>query len=113
MPAPKPTAPPPKPTAPPLDLASLEKRLKETSAIGLFTKLTIKNQVDDLLDRFRAHYQGQARTTLAALRQPYDELLFKVLSLLQDGDPPLAQAIAQSREAIWAVLSNPDKFKNL
>lgn len=104
---------PPKPAAATLDLASLEKRLKDTPAIGVFTKLTLKNQVDDLLNQFRAHYQGQARTTLAALRQPYDQLLLKVLSLLQDSDPPLAQAIAESREAIWGILSNPEKFKNL
>jgi hypothetical protein len=107
-------APPaPTPTAAPLDLASLEKRLKETEAIGVFTKLTLKNQVDDLLDQFRAYYQGQAKTTLAALRQPYDQLLLKVLSLLQDRDPPLARAIAQSREAIWSILSDPNKFKNI
>ncbi len=107
-------APPaPKPTAPPLDLAGLEKRLKETNAIGVFTKLTLKNQVDALLDQFRAHYQGRAMTTLVALRQPYDQLLLKVLSLLQDSDPPLARAIVDSREAIWGILSDPDKFKNL
>jgi hypothetical protein len=107
------TVPTPTPKTPPLDLASLEKRLKETEAIGVFTKLTLKNQVDDLLDQFRAYYQGQAKTTLAALRQPYDQLLLKVLSLLQDRDPPLASAIAQSREAIWSILSDPNKFKNI
>lgn len=117
-PVPKPAkenaAPPaPKPTAPPLDLAALEKRLKETNAIGVFTKLTLKNQVDALLDQFRAYYQGRVKTTLAALRQPYDQLLLKVLALLQDGDPPLARAITESREAIWGILSDPDKFKNL
>jgi hypothetical protein len=101
------------PLAPPLDLASLETRLKETNAIGVFTKLTLKNQVDALLDRFREYYQGRIKTTLAQLRQPYDQLLLKVLSLLQDSDPPLARAIAQSREAIWGILSDPDKFKNL
>jgi len=105
--------PAPKPTAAPLDLVSLEKRLKETNAIGVFTKLTLKNQVDDLLNQFRAYYQGRVKTTLAALRQPYDQLLLKVLSLLQDGDPPLARAITESREAIWGILSNPDKFKDL
>jgi hypothetical protein len=101
------------PPAPPLDLASLETRLKETNAIGIFTKLTLKNQVDALLDKFREYYEGRIKTTLAQLRQPYDQLLLKVLALLQDGDPPLARAIAQSREAIWGILSDPDKFKNL
>ena len=39
---------------PPLDLKSLEIRLKETKAIGVFTKLALKKQIDDLLDRFAA-----------------------------------------------------------
>ena len=106
--------PPPGEAKPPtLDLAALEKRLKQTSAIGIFTKLTLKNQVDELLDRFREHYEGRARTTLAQLRQPYDTLILKVLTLLQDNDPSLARAVAESREAIWGILSDPEKFRNL
>jgi hypothetical protein len=103
-----------KPAAPPpLDLKSLQTRLKETKAIGVFTKLALKNQVDDLLDHFRAFYQGRIKTTLAELRQPYDMLLLKVLALLQDADPPLAGAIAASREAIWGILADPSKFATL
>jgi hypothetical protein len=97
-------------TPPPLDLKSLETRLRETKAIGVFTKLTVKNQVDDLLEKFRAYYQGKLKTTLADLRRSYDMLVLKVLALLQDADPPLARAIAASRESIWAILSNPAKF---
>jgi hypothetical protein len=101
------------PAPPPLDLKSLETRLKETSAIGVFTKVTLKNQVDDLLDAFRAYYKGQAKSTLAELRRAYDQLVLKVLALLQDADPPLAAAIASSREAIWGILSDRTKFANV
>ena len=108
--APAPAVAAAKPSAPPLDLKSLETRLKETPAIGVFTKLSLKNQVDDLLDQFRAYYKGVLKTTLAELRRPYEMLLLKVLSLLQDADPPLAKAIVASREAIWGILSDPAKF---
>ena len=101
------------PSTPALDLTALETRLKETKAIGVFTKITLKNQVDDLLDQFRAYYQGRVKTTLAELRQPYDRLLLKVLSLCQDGDPELARAIVTSREAIWGILADPAKFATL
>jgi len=123
-PPPSPAAqPPPKETPaptlarpeapPPLDLKSLETRLKETKAIGVFTKLALKNQVDDLVDQFRAFYQGRLKTTLAELRRSYDLLVLKVLALLQDADPPLAGAIAASRESLWGILSNPAKFAAL
>jgi hypothetical protein len=101
-----------KPKEPPLDLASLETRLKDTKAIGVMTKIALKNQVDDLLNRFRGFYAGKVKTTLAELRKAYDLLVLKVLSLLQDGDPSLASAIASSREAIWGILSDPVKFAN-
>ena len=86
-----------------LDLTSLEQRLRESKAIGVMTKIAIKNQVDDLLGQFSAYYEGRLKTTLAELRRPYELLLLKVLSLLQDGDPALAKSIHASREAIWHV----------
>jgi hypothetical protein len=105
-------APRPSPVAaaPPLDLAGLESRLRATKAIGVMTKLALKNQVDDLLDSFRSHYRGRSKTPLPELRAAYDRLLMKVLSLLQDGDPALAKKIVSSREAIWGILSDPKKF---
>jgi hypothetical protein len=47
------------------------------------------------------------------LRQSYDLLMMKVLSLLQDEDQTLAAAIVSSREAIWGVLADPKKFATL
>lgn len=98
---------------PALDLKALEHRLRETTAIGVLTKLTLKNQVDDLLDRFRAFHEGKGGATLAELRQSYDLLIMKVLSLLQDSDPVLARDIVTSREAIWSLLADPVKFATL
>ena len=69
--------------------------------------------MDDLLDAFRAFHRKQAQKSLPQLRQQYDGLLLKVLSLLQDGDPSLASAIASSREAIWSVLTDPEKFSKI
>ena len=95
---------------PPLDLKGLEQRLRDTRAIGLFTKLSLKNQVDDLLAQFKAFHHGQPGLTVAQLRQKYELLLMKVVTLLQDGDPALASAVSSSREAIWEVLTDPQKF---
>ena len=109
-----PSSPAPAPAASPtLNLADLEQRLRETRAIGVFTKLSLKNQVDDLLNAFRALYRGPDKRPTAELRQRYDLLLLKVLTLLQDGDPPLAAAISSSREAIWSILADPDKLAKI
>jgi hypothetical protein len=104
---------PPKQTVPTLDLTTLEQRLRDTKAIGVFTKLSLKNQVDDLLAEFREFHQKRDQTMLASLRQAFDLLVLKVLSLLQDGDPTLARDVSSSREALWNILTDPNKFQNL
>lgn len=104
--------PPAKPTAT-LDLTTLEQRLRDTKAIGVFTKLSLKNQVDDLLAEFREFHQNRDQTMLARLRQAFDLLVLKVLTLLQDGDPTLARDVSSSREALWNILIDPNKFQNL
>jgi hypothetical protein len=109
-----PAAPAPAPAAAvALDLNALTERLRATKAIGFFTKITLKNQVDDLLDQFRAFHQGKARVTKTELRRSYELMMMKVLSLLQDEDQALASAIVSSREAIWAMLEDPKKFAAL
>ena len=111
----KPTAPAPRATSPnpTLDLTALKEQLKSTKAIGLMTKLTLKNQVDDLLDGFRDLYAGKGKNTMPQLRQSYDMLMMKVLSLLQDKDQKLASDIVASREVIWGLLADPKKFAAL
>jgi hypothetical protein len=122
-PATKPQATPQKPqpatppkqaaAAPTLDLDALEARLKQTKAIGLMTKLSLKNKVDDLLDEFRQHHAGKPMPTVAQLRRSYDLLMMKVLSLLQDRDQQLASDILSSRERIWGLLADPKSFAAL
>ncbi len=109
----KPSIAAPATQAPPLALTVLEQRLKDTDAIGLFTKIALKNQIDDLLDRFKAYFAGGDNTTLTQLRQLYEQLLLKAHGLLKDGDPALANAIMGSREAIWGVLTDPVRFAKL
>jgi hypothetical protein len=103
-----------KPQAPPsLDLVALEQRLRDTHAVGLFTKLSLKNQVDDLLAQVRSYYRGNKPPPPAELRPRFDGLLLKVLSVVQDGDASLATQIWSSREAIWGVLADPAKFERI
>lgn len=77
------------------------------------TKLSLKNQVDDLLEQFRQYHDGQGGGPLSRLREEFDLLMLKVLSLLQTRDPVLAHDISASREALWALLVDPRTFSTL
>jgi hypothetical protein len=77
------------------------------------TKLSIKNQVDELVGQFRIYHGGQRPPTLPELRRPFEMLLMKLLALLQDKDPGLARALHDSRDALWGVLSDRDRFSKI
>ena len=99
------------PAAATLDLKGMEQLLKATRAIGVFTKLSLKNEVDDLLNELRAFHDGRGKSTLPDLHERFDLLVLKVLTLVQDRDRPLASAISTSREAMWDLLADPQEFQ--
>ncbi len=112
IPAPAPVL-PPRDAEPLLDVAALKSRLRETKAIGTLAKLSLRNQMDDLVDQFRAHHLAAIAGGVAAMRPPYDALVFKVLVAVQQGDPALARTISDSREALWEILADPLKFASI
>lgn len=93
-----------------LDLEQLEQRLRATKAIGMFTKLELKGQVNDLVERFEAFHENEGSMSLSQLERQFDLLLMKVLTLLQEDDKPLHREIAAARPALWGTLSDPVRF---
>lgn len=98
---------------PTLDLDTLENRLRETDAIGVMTKLAVKNQVDDLIEAFATYHKGDKSVPLPQLRDRFNLLLMKVASLVQDGDPKLFTDISGARDGLWQMLSDPQNFARL
>jgi hypothetical protein len=99
--------------APIVDLDSLERRLTDTRAVGLFTKLSIKNDATRLHSELRKHHDGQQPPTLAELEERYELLLQQIIVLLLDKDPDLAHAIAAARNPLWRSLADPTSFHRL
>jgi len=82
------------------DIDELTRRLKETRAIGFFTKLAIRSDAMDLLHQAEKYRTSEGRAKLETLRERFNGLLLKILALLQD-DPKLAEDISLAREDIW------------
>lgn len=96
-----------------LDIKQLVARLRASKAIGFFTKLALKSEIDDLLEKFRRYHSGTSDTPLERLREQFNLLLLKVLSLLQDSDAELFRALAGAREVLWSKLADPKAFAQL
>ena len=115
-PAPEPAPAPPAPATPAaeaqLSLEDLGARIKATPAIGTFSKLALKNDIDDLVSDLRSYHEAK-KGDLGDLHQRYEALVLKLLALLEDDEPELALALAKSRDDIWSRLVNPVEFAKL
>ena len=85
-------------------------RMKETKAIGVITKLSLKNQVDDLLEKADEikNTNGEATEEKSALRENFEGLILKTVTLLNKGkDYTLAEYIYLAREELWkSIMEN-------
>lgn len=117
-PAPAPSPPPESapPAAPPAEpavsLEDLGTRIKQTPALGTFSKLSLKNDLDDLVDGLRG-YHARKEGDLDDLHQRYEALVLKLMTLLEEDEPELALALGRSRERIWNRLVDPVEFAKL
>ena len=98
---------------PTFSITNLVARIRETGAIGFFTKLALKNQIEDLLSQFREFHEGVSNTILSVLKDQFNLLLMKVITLLQDDDSKLFQDIVSARELLWINLADPEQFERL
>lgn len=93
-----------------MDLDALKYSLRKSKAIGLFTKLELKSQVDELMDDFDHYHRQDSGLSIDQLKDRFGLLLMKLLVLLQDGDPALHANIVNSRAALWETLADPFQF---
>jgi hypothetical protein len=113
VPAPGVTPSPSAEPAPPvISLEELGQRIKQTPAIGTFSKLSLKNDLDDLVDGLRAYHERK-EGDLEDLHQRYEALVMKLLTLLEEDEPELALALGKSRDRIWHRLVDPVEFAKL
>jgi hypothetical protein len=104
--------PTPTPAEPSLSLEELGQRIKQTPAIGKFSKLALKNDLDDLVDGLR-DYHAHRDGNVEDLHQRYEALVMKILALLENDEPELALALGRARERIWNRLLDPVEFAKL
>ncbi len=82
----------------------LEERLKNTDAIGFFTKLAIRNDIVDLVNKIKQYRKkSMLKAKMKEIRARFDGLLLKIIALLEE-DPDLSRDLYVGRESIWESL---------
>jgi len=84
--------------------------LSQTKSIGIFTKLSIKNNTTRLNNSFAAYHQGERPPNIKELRERYDLMVQEMMILVQGKDPELAHKIHETRLLLWSYLSDPEKY---
>ena len=88
-------------------------RFATTKSIGIFTKLSIKHNVDRLNQSFASYHDGERPPTIDELRERYDLMVKEMMVLVQKKDPELAREISAARLLLWSYLSDPEKYKSI
>jgi hypothetical protein len=95
-----------------LSLLALGERIRETPALTMSRKNALRTEIDGLMARFRRAHARGGGAEVAALRAPYNRLMAKMRSMLEQ-DPKLAADVTASREPIWEVLASRSQFASL
>lgn len=95
------------------DLDTLVDRVSHSKHLGFLTKISLKQDVDSLLEGIRKYHNGTGEGSLDQARERYDVLVHKLIVLLQDKDEMLARNIEDGREKMWAILSDEKKFAGI
>ena len=86
----------------------LKQRLKNSNAIGMFSKLEIRSDIVGLADDIhRYRTQGVLESRLGEVRNDFDGLIVKIVKMLE-ADPVLSRDIYAGRESIWSSLMHVD-----
>jgi hypothetical protein len=85
-------------------------RFASTKAVGVFTKLSIKNNVTRLSSDYGAYHKGNRPPNLEELKERYDLMIKEMMVLVQNKDPELAKDLYASRTVLYTYLADPDKY---
>jgi hypothetical protein len=96
-----------------IELEKLEDRVRDTRAVGPLTKLKLKQEINRLLKKAKAYHNGNSSLTLDQLKEQYDLLYMKVVSLIQDKDIELHHQLCNSWDPIWEYLKDPAVLNQL
>ncbi len=96
-----------------IDLASLEDGIRKTDAIDLGKKLSLKRDLDRLVEKFHAFHEGTEDDGIEKLESSFHQLVNKTLSLLRAEDPDLHQHISAARGGLWALLRDRETFQTM
>jgi len=87
-----------------ISMDELVERLKETKAIGFFTKLAIRSDVLGFQDKVKKmRKNNQIKDKIEDIKASFDGLLLKIMALLEK-DPDLSKEIYLARHSIFKSL---------
>jgi hypothetical protein len=95
------------------DVDALVDRVSHSKALGFFTKLSLKQEIDQLMTGIRAHHYGSQDHPIEQLHERYDVMVKKLMILLQEKVQELVQDIHNGREKLWVILSDEKKFAGM
>ncbi len=94
-----------------VDLAELKTGLRQTGALGIGDKLSLKANLEGLIEDLGSFHKGDRGESLFALKARFSQLFDTTLAKVKAGDPTLFEKLTASRAGLWALFSHPKTFQ--
>lgn len=92
------------------DLGALETKIRNTDAIDLFSKISLKYEISSLIDEMARAHETRNAAGFTGQRARFERLIDRTVVMLSKGDIVFAKEVEDSREALWRFLNSPEKL---
>ncbi len=92
------------------DFHALETKIRNSEAIDLFSKISLKIEITSLVNEAVRLHEGKSAAGLYQRKVRFEELIDRAVIMLRKGDVSLAEEVEGSREALWRFLNSPEKL---
>lgn len=98
------------PSSEDFDLGTLETKIRNTDAIDLFSKVSLKYEISSLIDEMARSHETKNAAGFTKQRARFEKLVDRMVIMLRKGDLSFAKEVEDSREALWKILNSPEKL---
>lgn len=92
------------------DFGALETKIRNTDAIDLFSKISLKYEISSLIDEMARSHETKNAAGFTKQRERFEKLVDRTVIMLRKGDISFAKEVEDSREALWQILNSPEKL---
>lgn len=93
-----------------ISIEAMQKMLRRAEGIGLWTKIKLERRINRFTEDFYWYHKGANGKSLLQMRERFNALHSRVVTLLQARNPGMSKQFSDARDVLWFAYRNPGAF---